>query len=93
MAEDTSKYTHVGVLKPTHKMIAILATVADGGQGVNMYELVDVWAKTAWQEAKDAGLVTDAMLPIAMDIPLVPMSQRVASMKKPLSKRAVTKGA
>ncbi len=63
MADENSKYTHVGILKPTHKKIAILAAVANGGQGVNIYELVDAWAQEAWQEAKANGLVTDAMLP------------------------------
>jgi hypothetical protein len=62
MAED-SKYTHVGVLKSTHKKIAILKTVANGGQGVDMYQMIDAWANQAWEEAREAGLVTDAMLP------------------------------
>ena len=66
MAEETSKYTHVGVLKRTQKQIAILSNVANGGEGVEMYKLVDAWAQTAWQEAKDAGLVNDAMLPPAL---------------------------
>src|SRR5688572_19524811 len=58
MPEET-KYTHVGVLKRTHKQISILASSA----GMNMYDLLASWAQDAWEKAKKTGQVTDAMLP------------------------------
>lgn len=60
MAEEPIKFTHIGVKEETQRMISILAKVANGSQ--RMYDLVDVWAKDAWEEAKLAGVVTDAML-------------------------------
>ena len=62
MTDEPNKFTHIGVLTDTQKMIGILARVANGGQGMNIYSLVDAWAKDAWEEAKAAGFVTDAML-------------------------------
>lgn len=62
MADEPRKYTHIGVLTDTQKVIAILARVANGGQGMNIYAMVDAWAKEKWEEAKEAGVVTDAML-------------------------------
>ena len=56
--EEPKKFTHVGVEIKTQKQIAILASVI----GPNIYGLVGAWADAAWQIAKDAGLVTDAML-------------------------------
>jgi len=64
MAEQ-SEYTHVGVLKTTKKKIAILKSVANNGQGMEINQLLETWAQNAWEEAKKAGLVTDAMLGIA----------------------------
>jgi len=60
MADEPNKFTHIGVKEDTQKRIAILAKVSNGGQ--HMYDLVDRWAKEAWEEAKTAGVVTDAML-------------------------------
>lgn len=59
MAEE-NKFTHIGVLTETQKRVAILAKVSNGSQ--HMYDLIDLWAKDAWEEAKQAGIVTDAML-------------------------------
>jgi hypothetical protein len=58
MTEETNEFTHVGVLIETQKKIAILAKVL----GPNIYGLVGSWTDASWQIAKDAGLVTDAML-------------------------------
>lgn len=58
MADETNEFTHVGVLIETQKKIAILAKVL----GPNIYGLVGSWTDASWQIAKDAGLVTDAML-------------------------------
>ncbi len=52
--------THVGVETRTQKMIAILARVQPSK--TTMRDLVRDWADDAWQDAKQAGLVTDAML-------------------------------
>lgn len=62
MTDEPNKFTHIGVLTDTQKRIAILARVANGGQKMNIYDLVDIWSKQAWEEAKEAGVVTDAML-------------------------------
>lgn len=62
MVDEPNKFTHIGVKEDTQKRIAILARVANGGQRVNIYDLVDAWAKDAWEEALQAGVVTDAML-------------------------------
>lgn len=62
MADEPNKFTHIGVLTDTQKMISILSRIANGGQGVKIYNMVDAWAKDAWEEAKAAGVVTDAML-------------------------------
>lgn len=55
---DENKFTHVGVEKPTQKRIALLARV----RGKAIYVLLAEWAKEDWDKAKQAGLVTDAML-------------------------------
>lgn len=55
-------FTHLGVLTETQRRVAILSKVANGGRGMYIYDLVAVWAKEAWEEAKLAGVVTDAML-------------------------------
>lgn len=62
MTDETSKFTHIGVKEDTQKKISILAKVANGGQRMNIYDLVDTWANDAWEEAKQAGVVTDAMI-------------------------------
>lgn len=53
-----SKYTHVGLEKPAKKKIAILATIRGG----TIKSLVGEWADLYWEQAKEAGLVTDAMI-------------------------------
>lgn len=58
MADEPNEFTHVGVLIETQKKIAILARVL----GPNIYGLVGSWTDASWEIAKDAGLVTDAML-------------------------------
>lgn len=60
MAQSDS--THVGILKRTQKQISILARVMSNDTKVTMYDLVGLWADEAWEKAKKAGLVTDAML-------------------------------
>lgn len=60
MAEETNEFTHIGVKKGTQRKVALLAKVANGG--MNIYDLVDAWANDAWEEAKQAGVVNDAML-------------------------------
>lgn len=60
MTEEPIKFTHIGVKEDTQKKISILAKVANGR--MRIYDLVDTWAKDAWEEAKQAGVVTDAML-------------------------------
>jgi hypothetical protein len=56
--EPNNKFTHVGVEVTTQKRIAILAKV----HGCNIYDLVAIWSEASWNQAKVAGLVTDAML-------------------------------
>jgi len=56
--EPNNKFTHVGVEVKTQKQIAILAKV----HGCNIYDLVSIWTEASWNQAKVAGLVTDAML-------------------------------
>jgi hypothetical protein len=58
MADGQKKYTHVGVEIKTQKQIAILSKV----HGCNIYDLVANWTEASWNQAKVAGLVTDAML-------------------------------
>jgi hypothetical protein len=58
MADQTKKYTHVGVTPQTQKKISILAAVI----GPSIYELVESWTNNAWDKAKQDGLVTDAMI-------------------------------
>lgn len=79
MTDEPNKFTHIGVKEDTQKMISILAKVANGGQRMNIYDLVDAWAKDAWEDAKLAGVVTDAMLnPPAhwVNTPIVPTKKR-----------------
>lgn len=59
MDDEPTKFTHIGIEKQTHKKIALLAKV----RGSNIYEMVGEWADLYWQQAKEAELVTDAMLP------------------------------
>lgn len=59
-SKKTTKYTHIGVEKPTRKIIALLATV----RGSKIKSLVGEWADEAWAEARKEGLVTDAMLAV-----------------------------
>ncbi len=54
------KFTHIGVETRTQKQIAILARIQPAP--TSMYELVAAWTADAWEDAKLAGLVTDAML-------------------------------
>lgn len=79
MADEPNKFTHIGVLTETQKRISILASVANGYQRMKIYELVDAWAKDAWEEAKLAGVVTDAMLQ--------PQAHWVAPAPGPVKKR------
>lgn len=62
--EAVSETTHIGVLKVTQKKVAILTKVISAQQAgkVTMAEVVDNWASIAWEQAKNQGLVTDAML-------------------------------
>jgi hypothetical protein len=62
--EAISETTHIGVLKITQKRISILTKVISAQQPnkVTMAEVVENLASIAWQQAKDQGLVTDAML-------------------------------
>lgn len=60
MAEEFNDFTHIGVKKGTQRKVAILAKVANGR--MNIYDLIDAWANDAWEEAKQAGVVTDAMI-------------------------------
>lgn len=54
----SENFTHIGLKKGTKKKIAILSRVI----GPAIYELVAIWANDAWEMAKKAGMVTDAML-------------------------------
>jgi len=56
--EPTNKFTHIGVEKSTQRKVSLLAKV----HGCDMYDLVAIWADASWNQAKVAGLVTDAML-------------------------------
>jgi hypothetical protein len=55
---DEEKFTHIGVKRRTQRQVAFLAKVHD----VDIYSLVGSWADDAWQDALQAGLVTDKML-------------------------------
>lgn len=59
MAEET-KFTHIGISVPTQKKISILAKVLV--KSGYIYDLAALWADEAWDQARKAGLVTDAML-------------------------------
>src|SRR5690349_4107374 len=61
--EEPNIFTHIHCLKRTKKQVELLAKVANGGEGINMYDLVGTWADNAWQKACEAGLVNDSMLP------------------------------
>ena len=52
------EFTHIGLKRGTKKKIAILSRVI----GPRIYELVAIWTNDAWEMAKKAGMVTDAML-------------------------------
>lgn len=69
---ESTKYTHIGVQKPTQKKIALLAIIRGG----TIYSLVGEMVDKHWQEAKDAGLVTDAMLSIPTVEPTASKSRR-----------------
>jgi hypothetical protein len=56
--EDETNFTHVGLRTDTKKKITILAKVL----GRKQYRLLQIWTDDAWNLAKKAGLVTDAML-------------------------------
>lgn len=62
--EAISETTHIGVLKVTQKKVSILTKVISAQQAdkVTMAEVVDNWASIAWEQAKNQGLVSDAML-------------------------------
>lgn len=81
MTDDAKDFTHIGVLTETQRRVAILSKVANGGQGVRIYALIDAWAKEAWEDAKLAGVVTDAMLK--------PQAHWVAPVPGPVKKRRV----
>ena len=51
-------FTHIGLKKGTKRKIAILSKVI----GPSIYELVAIWTNDAWEQAKQAGMVSDAML-------------------------------
>ncbi|RPI95403.1 MAG: hypothetical protein EHM40_03375 [Chloroflexi bacterium] len=57
MDEDRD-FTHIGLKKRTKKQIAILAKVI----GRKQFALIAMWTDDAWKQAREAGLVTDAML-------------------------------
>lgn len=59
MSNEETKFTHIGVTKTTHRKAAILAKVLEN---TNIYDLVGLWADSAWDSAIAAGLVTNAML-------------------------------
>lgn len=73
---DGSNFTHVGVAKPTQKKIALLARFHPSGK---IYVMVDEWADLYWAQAKEAGVVTDAML--------TPQAHWVAPAPGPVKKR------
>lgn len=60
MEENKDSFTHVAVKKElqTKRKISILSQVLHRKQ----FALVDMWANDAWELAKKAGMVTDAML-------------------------------
>jgi len=58
MADEENKFTHIGIERKTQRQIAILAKI----HGVTIYDLVGTWTDDAWEKARRAGLVTDAML-------------------------------
>ena len=58
MADQLKKYTQIAVIPSTQKKLSILAAVI----GPSIYGLVETWTNEAWQEAKEKGLVTDAMI-------------------------------
>jgi len=62
--EAQSETTHIGVLKVTQKKLAILTKVISAQQPVKvtMQEVAENLVNIAWQQAKDADLVSDAML-------------------------------
>lgn len=59
---EENEFTHVGIRKRTQKQISILARVFSNNEKVKIYDLVGRWADAEWDEAKRAGLVTNAML-------------------------------
>lgn len=52
------KFTQISVLPATQKKLTFLKPAT----GLDMYEMVEAWADTAWEQAKEKGLVTDAMI-------------------------------
>jgi len=62
--EAISETTHIGVLKVTQKKLAILTKVISAQQPVKvtMQEVAENLVNIAWQQAKEQGLVSDAML-------------------------------
>lgn len=58
MAEETGKFTHIGLTWESKRKIAILAAV----QQADIYKLAEYLIDEDWKRALKAGMVTDAML-------------------------------
>ena len=68
MEEKSQKQTtHIAVTIETQRKLSILKSVQ--GPKVYIYELVGAWTDEAWEKAKKAGLVTDAMLKTQLNPP------------------------
>lgn len=80
---DETEYTHVGIKKRAQRQIAILAQV----KGIRIYAFVDLLAEAAWQDALQAGLVTDAMIPQPEILP-IPTPSQIRKGGKTLAHRA-----
>jgi hypothetical protein len=59
---DKKQFVRIAVEPRTYRQIAILAKVLTNNPKVTMYSLVGGLADEAWAQAKEKGLVTDAML-------------------------------
>lgn len=73
-----AKLTHVAISRPTQKKIALLAKIKGG----TIYAMVGEWADLYWDQAREAGVVTDAMLES--------QAHWVAPTPAPVKKRRVT---
>lgn len=60
MTDTPTRFTHIGIERPTRLKISILTKVQP--KETHIYELVEAWASEKWEQAKADGLVTDAML-------------------------------